>query len=217
MRLVSVNVGCERDLEWQGRRVRTSIFKSAVNGPADVRALGLAGDEQSDRTAHGGVDKAVYGYPIEHYPWWKHALGDADWAWGALGENLSTSGLLETELCIGDRLRVGAAELVVTQPRTPCYKLGIRLGHDDAPERFRASGRCGFYFSVAREGTIAAGDPIEVLARDPLGVTVADVMAVYVDPLADPERERRVLEHPRLAARLRGRLRERRDARTATA
>jgi len=213
-RLRAVNAGRARVVAWQGKRVETSIYKSTMPGPVAVRTLGLDGDEQSDRVAHGGVQKAVYGYPSEHYDWWRAALNRDELPWGAFGENLSTAGLLETDLRIGDRLRIGTVELIVTQPRTPCYKLGIRLGDDDLPARFRASGRCGFYFSVAQEGIIAAGDAIEIVARDPLEVTVADVMAVFVDPLADSERERRVVEHPRLATRLRDRLWERLASRT---
>jgi MOSC domain-containing protein YiiM len=173
MQVVSINVGLPREVEWQGRLVRTSIFKEPVAGLVRVDRLNLDGDRQSDLTVHGGAAKAVYAYPAEHYPFWREELG-TDLTWGAFGENLTTTGLSETTVQIGDRLRIGTAEFVVTQPRMPCYKLGIRLGRDDIVRRFQQSGRTGFYLAVAREGEIETGDEIVIVARNPAGVTVAD-------------------------------------------
>src|SRR5262245_25306653 len=150
MRVVSVNVGLPREVEWKGRVVTTGIFKTPVAARVALRALNLEGDRQADLTVHGGADKAVYAYPSEHYPFWRRELPGLDLPCGAFGENLTTEGLDEAEVRIGDRFRVGTAEVRVTQPRIPCYKLGIRLGRDDIVERFLWSGRSGFYLAVLR-------------------------------------------------------------------
>ena len=144
LKLLSVNVGMPREVDWHGRLVRTSIFKSPVFGPVRVATLNLQGDEQSDLTVHGGVHKAVYAYPSEHYPFWREEISGLDLPWGAFGENFTTEGLLEEDVHIGDRFRVGSAEFIVTQPRMPCYKLGIRFGRPEIVKRFLQSGRSGF-------------------------------------------------------------------------
>jgi MOSC domain-containing protein YiiM len=179
MRLLSVSVGLPREIESQGRLVRTSIFKSPVIGTIRVRTLNLDGDEQSDLAVHGGVHKAVYVYPSEHYGFWREQLPGMDIPWGVFGENLTTEGLIEDAVHIGDRLRIGSAEFVVTQPRMPCYKLGIRFGRPDMLKRFLASGRTGFYLAVLQEGQVTAGDAIDLVAQDEHGVTVADVVSLY--------------------------------------
>jgi MOSC domain-containing protein YiiM len=171
MRLLSVNAGLPREVEWQGRNVLTSIFKEPVPGRVRVERLNLDGDRQSDLTVHGGVYKAVYVYPSEHYPFWREQLGRPELAPGAFGENFTTEGLLETAVRIGDRLRIGSADFVVTQPRTPCFKLQIRFGRLDMVRRFMRSGRCGFYLAVTREGEVEKGDEIALVASD--GPTVA--------------------------------------------
>lgn len=164
MTLLSLNVGQPREIEWRGATVRTSIFKSPVAGRVRVKKLHLDGDQQSDLTVHGGRNKAVYVYPSEHYPAWRAELPDADLSWGAFGENFTVDGLLESAVCIGDRLLCGTAEFVVTQPRQPCYKLGVRFDRLDMVKRFHRSGRCGFYLAVVREGAVAAGDPLTLIA-----------------------------------------------------
>jgi MOSC domain-containing protein YiiM len=180
MKLLSVNVGLPREVKWDGRIVRTSIFKAPVAGRVQVRTLNLDGDQQSDLTVHGGVDKAVYVYPSEHYAFWRDALPMADLSWGAFGENFTTQGVLDDKAVrIGDRFRIGSTEFVVTQPRIPCFKLGIRFGRPDMVKRFLHSGRNGFYLAVAREGEVAAGDSIELMAPDESGVTVADIVELY--------------------------------------
>jgi MOSC domain-containing protein YiiM len=179
MKLVSVNVGRPRDVDWGGRRVRTSIWKAPVTGRLRVNRLNLQGDEQSDLSVHGGPDKAVYVYPSEHYGYWTRELPGIDLPWGALGENFTTEGLLEDSVRIGDRLRIGSAEFAVTQPRMPCYKLGARFGREDMVKRFLASGRTGFYLAVLGEGEVGSGDPIAFTARDDNNVTVADITALY--------------------------------------
>jgi MOSC domain-containing protein YiiM len=179
MKLVALSVGAPREVEWRGEIVRTSIFKSPVAGPRHVSRFNIEGDEQSDLTVHGGADKAVYAYPAEHYPGWRKLLDDPSLAWGSFGENLTTEGLLEEDVHIGDRFRVGSAELVVTQPRMPCYKLGVRFGRADMTRLFHRSGRNGCYFSVAVEGVIEAGDAIALVSRDPLRLSVADFVRLY--------------------------------------
>lgn len=175
MKVLSTNVGAPRDVEWRGKTVRTSIFKTPAPGRVRVTVLNLAGDEQSDLSVHGGVDKAVYAYPSEHYAFWRKELPGMEFPWGAFGENLTTEGLLEEKVHIGDRFRAGTAEFVVTQPRMPCFKLAIRFNRPDMVKRFLRSGRSGFYLAVLREGDIAAGDPIELVAKDAHQVSVADV------------------------------------------
>ena len=179
MKLVSVNVGGPREVEWRGRKVRTSIWKTAVEGRVRVNRLNLEGDSQSDLSVHGGPEKAVYVYPAEHYDYWRRELPGMDLPWGAFGENFTTEGLLEGDVKIGDRFRVGSAEFRVTQPRMPCYKLGVRFGRDDMVKRFLSSGRPGFYLSVLREGEVAQGDLIEFAGRTDHDVTVTDITSLY--------------------------------------
>ena len=174
-----MNVGGPREVEWRGQVVRTSIWKTPVEGRVRVRRLNLEGDAQSDLTVHGGADKAVYVYPSEHYDAWRRELPNAELPWGVFGENLTTEGLLESEVRIGDRLKIGSAEFLVTQPRMPCYKLGMRFGREDIVRRFFLSDRSGFYLSVAREGDVAAGDRITRIARNENELTVAEVVAGY--------------------------------------
>jgi MOSC domain-containing protein YiiM len=194
VRLVSIQVGRPRAVEWRGRSVTTSIFKEPVTGPVAVRRHNLAGDEQSDLSVHGGAAKAVYAYPSEHYAWWREQLPGVALAWGAFGENLTTEGLVESELCIGDRLRIGSAELRVTQPRVPCFKLGVRFGRPEIVKRFLLSGRSGFYLAVVGEGEIAAGDRIERVPEEPRTIAVAEVARLHrEDGGTDPEPLRRAI------------------------
>jgi MOSC domain-containing protein YiiM len=198
MKLLSVNVGLPRDVEWKGKIVRTSIFKAPVVGRVSVSRLNLEGDQQSDLSVHGGIDKAVYAYPSEHYPFWREQLVDAELPRGVFGENFTTAGLLEETTRVGDRFRIGSAEFVVTQPRMPCFKLGIRFNRPDMVKRFLESGRTGFYFAVAKEGELTAGDSIELLERDDHNVTVADVVNLYGRDAANQEMLHRVSELPSL-------------------
>jgi MOSC domain-containing protein YiiM len=193
-RIVSVNVGLPREVAWRGEIVTTSIFKSPVAGRVMVRRLNLDGDRQSDLTVHGGADKAVYAYPSEHYAWWREQLPGAELPWGSFGENLTTEGLLESEVRIGDRWTIGEAGFRITQPRMPCFKLGIRFDRPDMVKRFLRSGRSGFYLGVERVGEVAAGDAIAVTAVDPGAVTVADVVGLYTVDRGDPVLLRRASE-----------------------
>src|SRR5213596_3826739 len=166
MKLLSVNVGLPREVEWKGKIVCTSIFKAPVPGRVRVARLNLEGDQQSDLSVHGGIDKAIYAYPSEHYSLWRHELPGMDLPWGVFGENFTTEGLLEETVHIGDRFRIGSAEFVVTQPRMPCFKLGIRFDRPDIVKRFLQSGRTGLYLAVLKEGEVAAGDSIQFTAQE---------------------------------------------------
>ena len=177
MKLLSVSVGLPREVEWNDERVLTSIFKDPVAGRVRVSRLGLQGDQQSDLEVHGGIEKAVYGYPSEHYAFWRKELPGMELSPGGFGENLTTEGLLEDTLHIGDRIRVGTAELVVTEPRMPCFKLAIRFGRPDIVKRFMKSGRTGFYFAVAKEGEVGAGDALSIIGTDQHRISVAAVAA----------------------------------------
>src|ERR1700688_2417464 len=180
MKLVSVNTGMPREVSWHGRVVTTAIFKEPVGGRVALRKLNLDGDRQADLTVHGGEDKAVYCYPLIHYDYWRRELTGQELPVGVFGENFTTDGLLEDSVHLGDRFSVGSAEVVVTQPRLPCYKLGVRFGSDDMVRRFLASGRSGFYVAVRREGEVEAGDEIKVIAREANAVPVPAITYLYI-------------------------------------
>jgi MOSC domain-containing protein YiiM len=204
MNLISVNVGLPKEVPWKGQRVLTGIFKEPRAGRVPLRTLNLDGDAQADLSVHGGADKAVYAYPMEHYAFWRGELPGMDLPWGMFGENFTTEGLSEDTLFIGDRFRIGTAQLVVTEPRMPCYKLGLKFGRDDILKRFLASGRTGFYLAVEQEGEVGAGDRIEPLARDRHGVTVADITRAYAKDRNDMSLLRRVVEVEALPESWRG-------------
>ena len=174
MKVISVNTGKPRGVDDHGRKVRTSIWKTPREGRVAVRTLNLDGDKQSDLRVHGGPHKAVYIYPSEHYEYWRRELPGFELPWGAFGENLTTSGLFEHEVRIGDRIAIGTAEFQVTQSRQPCFKLGIRFGREDMLTRFIDSDRSGFYVSVAREGDVGSGDTIAIVERAAGGLTVVE-------------------------------------------
>jgi MOSC domain-containing protein YiiM len=186
MKIVSVNVGLPREVAWHDRIVSTGIFKQAVAGRVALRKLNLDGDRQADLKVHGGEHKAVYCYPVEHYAYWKKELAGRELPFGIFGENFTTEGLLEDFVHLGDRFAIGSAEVVVTQPRLPCYKLGIRFEADDMVKRFLASKRTGFYLAVTREGEVGAGDQIKLLSRERNAVPVPEITRLYV---ANPSRD----------------------------
>lgn len=179
MKIISLNVGLPRLTLRNDEPVSTGIFKEPVSGRVMLRTLNLDGDRQADLSVHGGIHKAVYVYPSEHYEFWKRELPDTILPWGMFGENFTTAGLFETEINIGDRFRIGSAEVMVTQPRMPCYKLGIRFGRDDIIKRFLASERSGFYLAVVKEGEVGAGDEFELLEKDGNNVRVRDITRLY--------------------------------------
>jgi MOSC domain-containing protein YiiM len=202
MKLISVCVGVPREVSWKGKSVTTGIFKQPVAGRVMMRSLNLEGDQQADLTVHGGVEKAVYAYPAEHYNYWRQELPDEALPWGAFGENLTIEGLSETTVNIGDRFRIGTAEVMVTQPRFPCFKLNLKFGRDDMVKRFLNSRLSGIYFSVVQEGEVGPGDAIERVHRDQNNITVADIVQIYVREASD-DLVRRAIQVPALAASLR--------------
>lgn len=198
MKLISVNVGLPREVNVGGKTVRSSIWKDPVRGRVHVSTLNLDGDQQSDLTVHGGVDKAVYLYPSEHYPYWRMQLPGVDLPWGAFGENFTAEGILEEQTRVGDRLRIGSAEFIVTQPRMPCFKLGIRFDRRDIMKRFLQSKRTGFYLAVLREGEVGEGDAIEFIERQESGVTITEIVHLYLADSQNQELLRRATELPAL-------------------
>lgn len=193
MKVISVNVGLPRTVQWKGKAVSTGIFKTPVSGRIHLRTLNFDGDRQADLSAHGGPDKAAYAYPAEHYAYWHRELPDMTLPWGMFGENLTTEGLQEDTLKIGARFRIGSAELVVTQPRLPCFKLRLRFGRDDMVKRLLASDRQGVYFKVATEGEVAAADPIVVVDWAEDSVPVSEVTRLYARDKDDLEGLRRIV------------------------
>ena len=209
--IVSLNVGTPKEIPVRGNRtVLTSIFKSPIEGRRAVRRHNIEGDQQSDLTVHGGPYKAIYCYPEEHYTFWKAELPATDFTPGMFGENLTTSGLLEDQVCIGDRFRAGSALLQVTQPRMPCFKLGIRFDRADMVKRFWRAGRPGIYFSIVEEGDIASADTLERTTEHPSHVSIADVLALYTGTKDDPDLLERALGAPLYGGWKKG-IRERRD------
>jgi MOSC domain-containing protein YiiM len=180
MKIVSLNIGLPREVQWHGQSVTTGIFKSPTAARIRLRKLNFDGDRQADLTVHGGEYKAVYCYPVEHYSYWKEKLPSRKLPLGMFGENLSTDGMLEDDVRIGDRFAINDAEVVVTQPRLPCYKLGIRFQADDMVKKFLASRRIGFYVAVTREGEVAAGDEIIPVTRNAAGVSIADFLRLFL-------------------------------------
>jgi MOSC domain-containing protein YiiM len=175
-KVISLNVGLPRTVYFRGQAVTTGIFKEPVSGRIKLRRLNLDGDKQADLTVHGGPDKAVYAYPAEHYDYWKKRLPNMKLPWGMFGENFTTEGLLEDQVNIGDVFQIGSSEVVTTQPRMPCYKLGVKFGRMDIVRRFMESKLTGIYFRVLKEGEVGAGDAIELISRDANNVTVKDLV-----------------------------------------
>ncbi len=186
--IVSVCVSKPKIVEVNGELVSTGIFKEPVSGRVQLRKLNLDGDEQADLTVHGGIDKALYSYSLEHYSWWQQQMPDVEFPLGKFGENLTTSELLETDVFIGDEFQMGTAIVKVSQPRLPCYKLGIKFGRRDVIKTFVQSGFSGIYFSVIQEGELGVGDEIKYLRSDEFGIRVSDVANLFNGKRArDPE------------------------------
>jgi MOSC domain-containing protein YiiM len=198
VKILSLNTGRPREIEWNGQIVRTSIWKSPRQGRVRVTTLNFDGDEQSDLSVHGGKTKAVYVYPSEHYEFWRRELPGVEMPWGTFGENLTTEGVLETDVNIGDRIGIGSAEFLVTQPRLPCFKLGIRFGRDDIVKRFMASGRSGFYVAVVREGDAAVGDRIAFVHHAADSLTVSAIAALRRNDEGQQDLLSRAAEMPAL-------------------
>lgn len=190
MKVLSVNVGLPRAVSFNNHTVTTGIFKSPVYKKLKVTKLNLEGDAQADLSVHGGVDKAVYSYSVEHYPYWKEVFPDKDIPHGMFGENLTTEGLIENSVNIGDVFEIGTTRLVVTQPRMPCYKLGIKFGRMDVIEKFIHSEKPGIYFRVLQEGELESGNEIRLIKSDRNEVKVNDIVWLYInDPASSDERK----------------------------
>ncbi len=217
MKLISVNTGLPREVIWHGRSVTTGIFKEPVRGRVALRKLNLDGDRQADLNVHGGEFKAVYCYPVAHYDYWRRELPGRELPTAIFGENFTVDASkmqspLEDSVHLGDRFCVGSAELIVTQPRLPCYKLGIRFQMDDMVKRFLASGRTGFYFAVTREGEVGADDEMKMTGRDPNDVSVSEITRLYIAKkytAADVSAVRRALQVAALPESWKGYFRER--------
>lgn len=192
-KVISTSVSKPKAVLWGDEVVMTGIFKEPVEGKIKVRKLNLDGDQQADLTVHGGPDKAIYSYPSEHYSFWKEEMPDRDLPWGMFGENLTTSGLNESSVFIGDRFSVGTAVLKVTQPRMPCFKLGIKFGDESIIRKFYRSGRWGLYFAVLEEGELEAGDDFFYQGGDGLQVRASDVIHVLTDRSASPDEISRII------------------------
>ena len=180
MKLLSLNCGLPCEVPWNGTIVTTSIYKQPVPGRVALRTLNLDGDRQSDLTVHGGKYKAVYCYPVAHYDHWLNELPGRPLPPGSFGENFTVDSPAEDAIHIGDRFSVGTAEVVVTQPRLPCYKLGILFESGEMIKRFLDSGRTGFYVAVTREGEVGAGDEISVVSLDPAAIPVSEITRLYI-------------------------------------
>ncbi len=195
-RVISINIGQPRTVPHDGATVRTAIFKDPVAGAVRLTRLGFEGDGQADRRVHGGPTRAAYLYPHEHYAHWEPRLGGGPLPPGQFGENVTTEGLLETDVQMGDVYVIGAARIRVASPRGPCFKLGIRTGDPAIVAPFLQSRRLGFYVSVLEEGVVAAGDPITLLHRDAGAATMADLIAALYFADTPVEIVERVLASP---------------------
>lgn len=215
MRVLSINVGLPREVVWRGKPVTTGIYKEPIAGRVLVRRFNLEGDRQADLRVHGGSEKTVYAYPSEFYELWSRERPELDFGPGRFGENLTTEGLLDGDVSIGDRFRFGTAELVVTQPRIPCFKLGIKMGRDEFVTEFLERGLLGFYLAVVRVGEVAAGDPIVELQRDPRGFGVTEVARLFASGRDDVAGMRRAADLDVLPKTWRDYFRKRVDARAA--
>jgi MOSC domain-containing protein YiiM len=212
MKLVSVNVGLPRLISWKGATFKTGIFKNPIAGRVMLRETNLDGDRQADLSVHGGPNKAVYGYASEHYPYWRSELPEEELPWGAFGENFTTEGLLETSVSMGDRYRLGSAVVRVTTPRLPCFKLAAKFQREDMIQRFLQSSFSGFYFSVAEEGEVGAGDEFHFLDAEVPSLTIAEFNHLYISPAPDAELLKLAVEVKSLPESWRERFQARLDA-----
>src|SRR5580692_4621123 len=198
-RLLSVNVGLPRDVTWNGKTVRTSVWKSPVTGRRMARKLDIDADAQADLEGHGGEQRAVFVYQMDSYHYWESFLGRSDFTFGQFGENFTVEGLLDSEVCIGDRYRIGAAEFEVTQPRVTCYRVGIRMNEPRMPALLVEHHRPGFYFRVLQEGEVGTGDDIVKITDGPERISVADIDALLYLPGHSSEQLQRALRIPALS------------------
>ncbi|MDP9489337.1 MAG: MOSC domain-containing protein [Thermoproteota archaeon] len=200
MKLLSLNVALPRQVNFQNELVTTGIFKEPVSGRVRLRKLNLDKDKQADLTVHGGTDKAVYAYAGEHYSYWRKELHGTPLPWGMFGENFTTQGMFEETINVGDQFQVGTAKVIATQPRMPCYKLGVKFGRIDIIKKFLASGLTGVYFKVLKEGELEQGDEIKLIKKDKNNVTIKDIVRLYtvnIDDIQTMERAVKVKDLPK--------------------
>lgn len=203
MRIVSVNVGRPQTLPWRGQLITTAIFKTPVEGPVRLVGTSFEGDEQADQRVHGGPNKAVYAYDREHYDWWKTELPDYAFVNGNFGENLTTEGLPDHAVRLGDEFRLGTAVLMAVQPRFPCSKLGLRFNDPGMTKRFAQALRHGIYFRVVREGTVRAGDAIELVKKSDVPATIQDVVNAFYGLQTDEAMRAAMRKFPYLSGHVR--------------
>lgn len=193
-KILSVNVSLPKEIDFEGQKVTTGIFKKSIDGRIMLRTLNLDGDKQADLTVHGGPDKAAYAYPIEHYEFWRKVYPDMEMPNGMFGENFTIEGLMESEVSLGDSFEIGSSKVIATQPRMPCYKLGVKFGRMDILKKFLASGRSGIYFKVLEEGEVGAGDPIIQIKKDTNQVRITDIVRLSSSDREDIEMMRRAVK-----------------------
>lgn len=193
-KILSVNVSLPKEIDFEGQRVITSIFKEPIEGRIMLRTLNLDGDEQADLAVHGGPNKAIYAYPIEHYVFWREVFPSMEMPYGMFGENFTIEGLMESEVSVGDTFEIGSSKVMATQPRMPCYKLGIKFGRMDIVKKFLASGRSGIYFKVLEEGEVSAGDLIVQIEKDINQVAISDIVRLYGSDRKDITMMRRAIK-----------------------
>lgn len=193
-KILSVNVSLPKEIDFEGQKVITGIFKEPIKGRIMLRTLNLDGDNQADLTVHGGADKAVYAYPIEHYEFWYKVYPDIEMPNGMFGENFTIEGLMEAEVNVGDVFEIGSAKVIATQPRMPCYKLGVKFGRMDVLKKFLASSRSGIYFKVLEEGGVGAGDPIIQTKKDSNRVSISDIVRLYASDRENIKMMRRAIK-----------------------
>ncbi len=193
-KILSVNVSLPKEVDFEGQKVTTGIFKKSIDGRIMLRTLNLDGDKQADLTVHGGPDKAAYAYPVEHYEFWRKVYPDMEMPNGMFGENFTIEGLMESEVSLGDSFEIGSSKVIATQPRMPCYKLGVKFGRMDILKKFLASGRSGIYFKVLEEGEVGAGDPIIQIKKDTNRVRITDIVRLSSSDREDIEMMRRAVK-----------------------
>ncbi len=175
MKTLAVSVGLPKEIEWQNKTILTSIYKSPVSGPVEVRKENIQGDRQADLNVHGGLDKAVYAFSHDTYPWWQQKLGVSSLPFGSFGENLTIDRLDETQIFVGDVFEIGTCQLEAVQPRLPCFKLGIKFGDQKIIQTFNDYNRCGIYFRVKKEGMIQAGDALRLIASESIKASIDEL------------------------------------------
>lgn len=199
MKIISVNVGLPIKVNFGREVVTTGIFKNPIQHRVKLNKLNLEGDKQADLTVHGGINKAVYAYPSEHYIFWKEEIKDFEYSWGTFGENLTTEGLFEDIVRIGDQFKIGSTKVMATQPRMPCYKLGIRFGRMDVIKKFLESGKSGIYFKVIKEGEIGINDTVKLIKKNNNDITIKNIVEMVTkDEIENIELMEKTIQVPEL-------------------